>query len=72
MIKTETVTIGNQSFIRTYSDTYHIRKVGTNETYTDAMEITAQQYEETDILLEVIEPTEMDMREALGILGVRL
>ena len=72
MIETETVTIDNQQYIRTYSDSYLIRKIGTDEIYSDAMDVTAQQYEETDTPLPTTEPTEREMREALNILGVRL
>lgn len=59
-------------FVHTYSDSYLIRKIGTNEIYTDAMDVTAQQYEETDTPLPTTEPTETEMREALNILGVSL
>ena len=57
-------------FFHTYSDSYLIRKIGTDEIYTDAMDLTAQQYEETDTPLPTTEPTETEMREALNILGV--
>ena len=57
-------------FVHTYSDSYLIRKIGTDEIYTDAMDLTAQQYEETDTPLPTAEPTETEMREALNILGM--
>lgn len=72
MINTETVTINNQTFYHTYSDGFCIRKVGTDGVYSDAMDVIQYEYEETDIPLDVPEPTETDMREALGILGVTL
>lgn len=43
-------------FTYTYSDTYKIRKIGTNEIYSDAMDVLDYQYEETDIPLEVPMP----------------
>ena len=57
MIKTETVTINNKTFHHTYSDSYLIRKIGTDEIYTDALDVTAQQYEETELILEYTEAT---------------
>lgn len=72
MIIIETITIDGREFTHTYSDTYIIRKVGTDEIYTDAMDVLDYQYEETDIPLEVPEATEVDMRQALTILGVEL
>jgi len=72
MISTETVTIDGRVFTHTYSDTYKIRKVGTDEIYTDAMDVLDFQYEETDIPLDTPAPTESDLREALAILGVSL
>jgi hypothetical protein len=72
MIRTETVTIDGREFTHTYSDTFKIRKVGTDEIYTDAMDVLDFQYEETDIPLDTQPPTEDEMREALAILGVSL
>jgi hypothetical protein len=72
MISTETVTIDGRELTHTYSDTYLIRKVGTDEIYTDAMDVLDFQYEETDIPLDTQPPTEDEMREALAILGVSL
>ena len=57
-------------FTHTHSDTFKIRKIGTDEIYEDAMDVLDYQYEETDIPLETPTPTENDMRKALGILGV--
>ena len=39
MIIKETVTINGREFTRTYSDTYKIRKIGTDKIYTDAMDV---------------------------------
>ncbi len=72
MIRTETVTIDGCEFTHTYSDTFKIRKVGTNEIYTDAIDVLDFQYEETDIPLDTQPPTEDEMREALAILGVQI
>ena len=71
MISTETVTIDGREFTHTYSDTFKIRKVGTDEIYEDAMDVLDFQYEETDIALDTPAPTESDLREALNILGVQ-
>jgi hypothetical protein len=72
MIITETVTIDGREFTHTYSDTFKIRKVGTDEIYEDAMDVLDFQYEETDIPLDTQPPTEDEMREALTILGVQI
>lgn len=56
MIATEIVTIGNKQFKKTVSDTYLIRKAGTDETYSEAYDLPERDYayEETDELLETI------------------
>jgi len=72
MISTETITIDGREFTHTYSDTFKIRKVGTDEIYEDAMDVLDFQYEETDIPLDTPAPTESDLREALNILGVQI
>lgn len=59
-------------FTYTFSDTYKIRKIGTDEIYDDAMDVQDFTYEETDIPLDAHTPTEEDMRDALAILGVSL
>ena len=51
MIIIETITIDGREFTHTYSDTYIIRKVGTDEIYTDAMDVLDFEYEETDALI---------------------
>lgn len=59
MIKVENITINNREFKRTYSDTGHmIRKVGTQEVYSEAVDVLSAlwQYEETDEVVEIIEP----------------
>ena len=51
MIKTETVTINETEFKRTFSDEgYCIKKVGTNEVYSEAVDLpdSTFTYEETD------------------------
>ena len=58
MIIKETVTIDGRVFTHTHSDTYKIRKIGTDEIYTDAMDVLDYQYEETDIPLDTQPPTE--------------
>mgnify|MGYP003593639721 CR=1 FL=1 len=77
MIKTETVTIDNRQFTRTYSDTYQIKKVGTNELYTEAVDIKATAYEETDMpipqelktLEERVEAVEKDVDAVVNALA---
>ena len=53
MITTENVTIGNRQFKKTISDTYLIRKVGTDEIYSEAYDLPEKdyEYEETEELL---------------------
>ena len=52
-------------FTYTYSDTYKIRKIGTDEIYSDAMDVLDYQYEETDIPLEVPEADAQDIIKIL-------
>ena len=72
MITTKKISIDGREFTHTSSDTFKIHKVGTDEIYTDAMDINPHEYKETDIPLETPTPTTDDMREALGILGVTI
>lgn len=58
MISREKVTIDGREFTHTYSDTFKIRKVGTDEIYEDAMDVLDFQYEETDIPLDTQPPIE--------------
>lgn len=53
MLTTESVTIGNRQFKKTVSDTYLIRKVGTDEVYSEAYDLLEKdyEYEETEQLL---------------------
>ena len=57
MITVEYVELDGKQFRRTASDTYTIRKIGTDEVYREAMDIpeSTYDYEETDIPLEPIE-----------------
>ena len=51
MIKTENIVINDTTFKRTYSDkNYYIQKVGTEEIYSEAIDILDKNYEyfETD------------------------
>ena len=72
MISTETVTIDGREFTHTCSDTYLIRKVGTDEIYDAAIDVLNFQYEETDIALDTQPPTEDELQDALSILGVQI
>ena len=53
MITTKNVTINGRQFKKTVSDTYLIRKVGTDEIYSEAYDLPEKdyEYEETDELL---------------------
>ena len=65
MIIKETITIDGRGFTHTYSDTYKIRKIGTDEIYTDAMDVPDYQYEETDMPIEVQEADAQDIIKIL-------
>lgn len=55
MIVTENVKFGKKDFIKTYSDErFYIRKVGTEEEYSEAIDLASMgyTYEETDKLEE--------------------
>lgn len=56
MIKQERIYLNNKFFTKTYSDTYYIQKVGTNELYIEAYDLVENEYEyiETNISLEGI------------------
>lgn len=53
MIIIENVTINGRQFKKTVSDTYLIRKVGTDEVYSEAYDLPEKdyEYEETEELL---------------------
>ena len=61
MINTEPVTIDGREFTQTYSDTFKIRKVGTDEIYTDAIDVLDYTYEETDIPIEAAPVDDVEM-----------
>lgn len=55
MIITENITLNNRQFKKTYSDEgYYIQKVGTEEIYSEAIDIPTANYEyvETDRKIE--------------------
>jgi hypothetical protein len=53
MIQRETKELNNRTFTRTYSDAgVMIRKIGTDEIYSDAWDVLDFEYEETDIPIE--------------------
>lgn len=54
MINSDIVIIGEKPFRKTYSDTYYIKKVGTEQIYSEAYDILENnfEYEETDRPLE--------------------
>lgn len=73
MIQQETITIDGIELNRTYSDANKkIRKIGTEEVYSEAIDVIPciYEYEETDVDIDVPAPTEDEMKEALTILGV--
>ena len=53
MITIENITINGRQFKKTVSDTYLIRKVGTDEIYSEAYDLLEKdyEYEETEELL---------------------
>ena len=53
MITIENITINGRQFKKTVSDTYLIRKIGTDEVYSEAYDLPEKdyKYEETDELL---------------------
>ena len=53
MITIENITINGRQFKKTVSDTYLIRKIGTDEVYSEAYDLLEKdyEYEETDELL---------------------
>lgn len=53
MITIENVTINGRQFKKTVSDTYLIRKIGTDEVYSEAYDLPEKdyEYEETEELL---------------------
>ena len=61
MIKTESMLLNGVSYTKTYSDTYQIKKVGTNEIYIEAVDIIPAIYEETNMELQ-IEPRSIEER----------
>lgn len=56
MITIENVTINGRQFKKTVSDTYLIRKIGTDEIYSEAYDLPEKdyEYEETDELLSTV------------------
>lgn len=60
MIKTDIIFINGRLFKKTYSDTYKIRKGGTNEVYNEAIDLLTSEYEyeETKELINVEETKE--------------
>lgn len=52
MITNNITEINGKTFYRTVSDTYKIRKQGTQEVYDEAFDLSPTEYEETDILLD--------------------
>lgn len=55
MIVTETIKLNNRNFKKTYSDeNFYIQKVGTDEIYSEAVDILTANYEyvETDKKIE--------------------
>ena len=53
MITVENITINGRQFKKTISDTYLIRKIGTDEVYSEAYDLPEKdyEYEETNELL---------------------
>ena len=67
MIKTETIELNGKQFKRTYSDTYKIKKNGTDEVYDEAVDILSAnyEYEETDQALSREEANDSEILDIL-------
>lgn len=67
MIKTETIELNGKQFKRTYSDTYKIKKIGTDEVYDEAVDILSAnyEYEETDQTLSQEEAKDSEILDIL-------
>lgn len=67
MIKTETIELNGKQFKRTYSDTYKIKKIGTDEVYNEAVDILSAnyEYEETDQALSRDEANDSEILDIL-------
>lgn len=62
MIKTENIVINNTTFKRTYSDEdYYIQKVGTDEIYSEAVDVLDKNY----TYIETGEKIEMAYEEVI-------
>lgn len=48
-MKKETIEIDGRTLYKTYHEKYQIKKVGTNEIYTEAIDIQPTEYELTNI-----------------------
>ena len=72
MVTIENIIINGRPLIKTSSDTFLIRKVGTTEVYTEAIDVAETAYEETEELLPVDnrEPTYEELTEAINIIGL--
>ena len=67
MIKIETIELNGKQFKRTYSDTYKIKKIGTDEVYNEAVDILSAnyEYEETDQALSQEEANDSEILDIL-------
>lgn len=70
MLAINTITINGIDFIKTISDTYKIKKIGTEEIYTEAVDIlnSGYSYEETE---ELLDSDEIEDSEAVDIITGR-
>ena len=60
MIKTETVTINETEFKRTFSDEgYYIKKVGTNGVYSEAVDLPGASYEYEETTEKIVDRKEI-------------
>ena len=67
MIETETIELNGKQFKRTYSDTYKIKKIGTEEVYDEAVDVLSAnyEYEETDQTLSQEEANDSEILDIL-------
>lgn len=56
MIKTEELTIGDETLVETYSDeNFYIKKVGTDEVYSKAIDLPTSNYTYEETGIKIVE-----------------
>ena len=62
-IKKEIIEINGRTLYKTYHDKYKIKKVGTEEIYSEAVDVKPTEYELTDIEIEKYEDYEERIKD---------